>query len=188
MGWDSDVFVGQHKLGWHVCQIWEHSRCFKVVLQDAISRCGVTWDVECGQGQKELELFERNLCCWFFPSLCLLPSFHSMCVLFAKKSHWILVECDLIVLVCRVQLFSRPQEQQLYHQMGKREVGKHHVCVHPQLQYTHWELMLYTALLPRAHQIEQMWHFGMNTFVSFLVHCSSFLVLCCLLLLHCIFQ
>jgi hypothetical protein len=41
------------------------------------------------------------------------------------------------VLVCRMQLFSKPQEQQFYHQMGKRKVGKHCVCVHPQWQYTH---------------------------------------------------
>jgi hypothetical protein len=36
--------------------------------------------------------------------------------------------------------------------------------------------MLYTELLPKAHQIQQMWHFEMKTFVSFLVHCSSFFV------------
>jgi hypothetical protein len=116
----------------------------------------------------------RNLCCWFSPSLCLLPSSHSMCVLFAKKSHWILVECDATILVCRMQLFSRPQEQQLYHHVGRREVGKHCVCVHPQWQYTHYELMLYIALLPKAHKIEQTWHLGDTCKLS----CTLFLILC----------
>jgi hypothetical protein len=37
-------------------------------------------------------------------------------------------------------------------------------------------VMLYTTLLPRAHKIEQIWHLGMKTVVSFLVHCSSFFV------------
>ncbi len=99
-----------------------------------LKRCGHLGREICvGKGSRrqwKYVLFQQNLCRSLSVSLSsTLLSQLSVCfVLFClpKKSHQIeyLVQCGPAIALCRMQLFSRPQKQQLHYHMGKREVNQ----------------------------------------------------------------
>jgi len=99
-----------------------------------LERCGhLGREIYVGKGSRrqwKYVLFQQNLCRSLSVSLSsTLLSQLSVCFVFfflPKKSHQIeyLVQCGPAIALCRMQLFSRPQKQQLHYHMGNREVNQ----------------------------------------------------------------